>query len=284
MKWESSKLVSRLCAAIAAVTIAGGNVLAQTANTTGTTTLPPLPASLRTDNTTYTPPPANPALVEQILSPLGCPALRGAAPTATTTAPTAISLQGSVTRQAVPAASLSATIDQEVKRKFKGPPSKFLAVTLHLNNPTGSSLILDGDQAMAYYGDGSRAQNVSEQQAVADADNTLGMTNKQKVAVAAVTLATATLGGQLFYEWIQGGASNPKLSLGIDEIRRRIEGVRLGDRLMLPNEQADGTVFLPEAAGMPSYITIPVLTYPTRQPAGALRVDIGAMTAAGATK
>lgn len=195
-----------------------------------------------------------------------------------TSGPTAITLQGTVTRQALPAASLTATIEQQVKRPVPGPPSKFVAVTLHLNNPTTESLILDGDNATAYYSNGSFAKNATKSQTVADASETL--TKGQKVAVALVTIGTATLAGPLFYEWIQGGSSNPKVTMGQDEIRRRVEGVRLGARLMLSNENADGTVFLPAEQGMPSYIVIPVLTYPTRQNAGALRVDIPAATTA----
>lgn len=206
-----------------------------------------------------------PAVTDQV------PAIREALP-APSVAVT--QLQGTVTRQAVPAATLTATIDSEAKRKFPGPPSQFVAVTLHLNNPTADSLILDGDNALASYASGGQVKNASEVQAVADASRML--TKKQKALIAAVTVATGTLGGQLFYEWIQGGSSNPKLALGPDEIRRRIEGVRLGARLLLPNETADGTLFLPAEAGMPSSITIPVLSYPARQPAGALRVDIAA--------
>lgn len=183
-------------------------------------------------------------------------------------------LQGTVTRQALPAASLTATVEAQVKRPFPGPPSKFVAVTLHLQNPGSEPLILDGNNAIAHYSTGLQVKNATEKQTVADAGKVL--TNKQKVAVALVTLGTATLAGPLFYEWIAGGSSNPKVAMGEDEIRRRIEGVRLGSRLMLPNEVADGTVFLPADQGMPTSIVIPVLAYPTGQSAGALRVDIAA--------
>jgi len=181
-------------------------------------------------------------------------------------------MQGTVTRQALPIASLTATIEQEVRRPLPGPASKFVAITVHLQNPGEDSLILDGDNAVAYYADGSQVKNASEKQAVADANKTL--TKHQKIAVAVVTAATATLAGPLFYEWIQGGASNPKLSLGVEELRRRIEGVRLGSRLLLPGEVSDGTVFLPADQGMPTSIVIPVLSSPGRLNAGALRVDI----------
>jgi hypothetical protein len=188
--------------------------------------------------------------------------------------PKSFALQGTVTRQALPTASLTATIEREIKRPSPGPPSKFIALTLHLKNPGDDTLILDGDNATAYYSSGSQARNASELQTVKDASNML--TKKQKYLVALVTLGTATLGGPLFYEWIMGGESNPKLSMGEDEIRRRVEGVRLGERVMLAEENADGTVFLPAEQGMPTSIVIPVLTYPGRVPAGALRVDIPA--------
>ncbi len=182
------------------------------------------------------------------------------------------SLQGAVMRQALPVASLTATIEQEVKRPYPGPPSKFVAITLRLQNPGEESVMLDGDNAVAFYSDGSQVKNASEKAAVADANRSL--TKHQKMAVAVVTLATATLAGPLFYEWIQGGASNPKLSLGVDELRRRIEGLRLGSRLLLANEVSEGTVFLPADQGMPTYIVIPVLSSPGRQNVGVLRVDI----------
>jgi hypothetical protein len=188
-----------------------------------------------------------------------------------------VALQGTVTRQALPVSSLTATIEQQVKRPFPGPPGKFVAVTLHIKNPNVVSMILDGNNAVASYANGSKAQNASEKEAVGDASNTL--TTKQKIAVAVVTLGTATLAGPLFYEWIQGGSSNPKVTMGVDEVRRRVEGLRLGSRVLLPGEESDGTVFLPADQGMPTSIVIPVLTFPNRESAGALRVDIAAAPA-----
>lgn len=149
---------------------------------------------------------------------------------------------------------------------------QFLAVKLKLHSSAADSVILDGENAVAFYDDGSQLTAATENAVTKAAADRLGPHGR--AAVFFISLGTAGLAGPISYEVLRGEYKDRHIRYGEDLVRRDVEGYRMGERAILPDEDLDSAILLPASKGKPKKITIPMLSYPDRTKLGVLEIEI----------
>jgi len=178
--------------------------------------------------------------------------------------------QGSIAGEPSQAQSLAVTAMEVIKyvpRSLGLSNDRLVKVTF--KNNSSIAYVLDGDKARAVYktaDDGA----LGERAVIAGRTHRIGM---KEVTVGIVWVGTVGLYGDLVYDNLSK-SKDPTVKYGKDELRRKLEGVRLGPRIILPGEDSQGTVFIRAGNGLPEHLVIPILVHPTMQPAGELVVDV----------
>jgi hypothetical protein len=153
-------------------------------------------------------------------------------------------------------------------------PGSCLGITVHIKNTSSQAYILDGDRARASGTSGAQTP-ISERGVVAATRPILSPT--KTATVAGVEVGTVGFWGPITYDALTK-SKDPTMKYGVNEARRKVELTRLGKRVLLPNEEADATIYVPSSLGVPERIAIPVATHPDQHDAGTLLVEPGKST------
>ena len=148
-------------------------------------------------------------------------------------------------------------------------PKQYLAITVHLKNTGTQAYLLSGNKATAQYKN-STTTPVRQSSIVYATAPTLNATQAATVAVVAV--GSVCLAAPITYDHFKK-SKDPTVKYGIDSARRKVELSRLVERVLLPQEQTQGIIYLPAGKGIPRSISIPLYTHPSHENAGIVVIE-----------
>lgn len=140
-------------------------------------------------------------------------------------------------------------------------------VKVTFQNKGSECYVLDGSQARAVYGD-RQVNALSEAGVIRSRTRRIGA---KELAVAVVWVSSVGLYGDLAYDNLSK-SKDPTVKYGRDEMRRKLTATRLGQRVLLPGEVSEGTIFLKAEPAMPKSIVVPVYVHPSMAKAGSLEI------------
>ncbi len=144
-----------------------------------------------------------------------------------------------------------------------------VAVKLRLRNDTSSPVIMDGDNVKASFS-GSTLRAVGEIDLLKSSGSQVSA--RQKKELAAIAIGTIGFAEPIAQDMMTTSRTDWTKSYGDNEIRRKLEHVRFGKRILLPDEVLDTCVYFQPGSRTFEKLTIPLLTYPEERVSGVLTV------------